>query len=165
MKKKFALIITVILAITLFSGTIAFASGGSETQGAQDRSQYMDQIREQAKVCLENRAQIATLKSQLVDLRAQSKAHLKEMKNNTDSVTDEQLEAAKSITAQIKDVRAQLRATNASMREYKQSLKTARRSRDYEGIIAAYGDVIRVQEQRITLLQQLTELHEQIIAL
>jgi len=165
MKKKLGLMIAVVLAVTLFTGTVAYAAGGNgpaETQGAApSRSQYMEQIREQVQEVYANRAQIAELNAQLVQLRDQTRLHLQEMCDNPDNVTDEQLEAARTIAAEMKTVREQLAATNTEMRQYRQELRTARQSRNYEGIVAAYGDVIRLQEQRITMLQQLVQLHEQ----
>jgi len=167
MKKKIVFMIAVVLALTVFTGTIAYAgngngSGGSETQGtAQDRSQYMEQIREQVEEVYANRAQIAALNAQLVQLRDQTREHLQEMCDNPDAVTDGQIAAAQSITAEIKAVREQLVATNTEMRQHRQTLRSMRQSRNYEGIIEAYGDVLRIQEQRITMLQQLVQLHEQ----
>ncbi len=169
MKKKIVLMIAVALAVTLLTGTVAYAAGGNgpaDTQGAaQSRSQYMEQIREQVQAVLNNSAEIDTLRAQLIELREQTRTHLEEMYNNPDSVTDAQIEAAKTISAQIQTARQQLAATNNDMRQYRLQLRSARRTRDYEGIIAAYDNVLRIQEQRITLLQQLVQLHEQACAL
>ena len=169
MKKRIALMIAVVLALTLFTGTVAYATGGNgpnETQGAaQDRSQYMEQIREQVQQVYANREQIAALNAQLTQLRDQTQLHLQEMCDNPDAVTDEQLEAARNIAAEIRTVREQLVATNTEMRQNRQTLRSMRQSRNYEGITTAYGDVLRIQEQRITMLQQLVQLHEQACAL
>lgn len=166
MKKKLTLMIAVVLAVTLFTGTVALAGNGNNAPGmTQDRVQYMDQIRDQIEEVLANRSQLAALRGQLVELREQTRDHLQELKNNSDGVTDAQLEAAQSIANQIKTAREALNATNDNMRQYRQELRTARRSRNFEGMIAAYNGVISVQEQRIQLLQQLVALHEQAIAL
>ena len=166
MKKKLTLMIAVVLAVTLFTGTVALAGNGNNAPGmTQDRLQYMDQIRDQIEEVLANRSQIAALRGQLVELREQTRDHLQELKNNPDGVTDTQLEAAQSIADQIKAAREAMNATNGDMRQTRQELRTARRNRDYEGMITAYNAVIKVQEQRIQQLQKLVELHKQAIAL
>ena len=165
MKRKIALMIAVVLAISLFTGTIALASngnGGGEPQGTQDRQQDMDRIRDQIDDCRENRVQIAALNAQLLELRTQTRTRLQQMRDNPDGVTDEQVESVRNIAAQIRTLREQLNSTNQGMRQQRQALRSARRGRNYEGIMAAYGEVIGIQEQRITMLQQLVALHQQV---
>ena len=139
--------------------------GTGEPQGRQDGSQDMDRIRDQIEECIENRAQIAALNAQLLELRTQTRTRLQEMRDNPDSVTDEQIEAARNIAAEMQTLRERLTATNQEMRQQRQTLRNVRRARNYEGIIAAYGDILRIQEQRITMLQQMVELHQQVCSL
>ena len=168
MKRVLLLVITVALALTAFSAT-AFAAGGERlgeaAQRAQERADFLNKIQPLINQVVANRAEILSLKADLASQRSAAATHLATLKANPDAVTDDQLAEAQRLKDEIKDCRINLKDTDSQMREYRQQLRTSRRSRDYDSVEAAYNGIISIQQQRITLITQLIDLNKQVAAI
>ena len=162
------LTLTVMIAMSLFTAT-SFAAGGEwadkAAERARERAERLQEIQPLIDEVIANRAELVALKVELAAERATAAAHLAELKANPDGVTDEQLAEAQSIKAEIKACRDDLKGTNESMIQNLQQLKTARHSRDYDSVGAAYNGIIAMQHARIESIRQLIELNKQAAAI
>jgi chromosome segregation ATPase len=168
MKRVILLVLTVALTLAAFSAT-AFAAGGERlgeaAQRAQERADFLNKIQPLIDEVADNRAELLSLKAELASQRSAAAAHLAALKADPDAVTDDQLATAQRLKGEIKDCRASLNNTDTQMKEYRQQLKTSRRSRDYDSVEAAYNGIISLQQQRITLITQLIDLNKQVAAI
>ncbi len=163
MKKRIAIISAVVFALTLFTGTIAYA--GNFADKVQTRIDRLEKVRPLLQEVVANRTEIKSLNTKLRAEHLNAKANIKKLLGDVGSITNEQIEEIQSLAADIRGCRNALAATNPQMVQYRQELRTARRSRDYAGIEKAYGNIIGVQEARITQINKLIELNQKIAAL
>ena len=169
MKRKITIILAVIFVLTLFTGTVAYADNGSGIGGrierTQDRLEFLKAAQPLIEEVAENREQIHNKVDQLKTLREQAKAHIKALKENSGALTEEQIQLIQSLTQQLKDCRAALKNTNTEMVQQRQHLREMRRNRNYDEVLAAYGNIISIQERRITQLDKMIGINQQIIAI
>lgn len=169
MKRKLTVIITAILVLTLLTGTVAYADGGSrigdKIQKAQDRLDFLKAVQPLIDEVKDNRDQIKIKVDQLKNLRQQAKQHIKTLKENPGALTDEQIELIQSLSQQLKDCRNVLKDTNPNMVQQRQNLREQRRSRNYEAILTTYGNIISIQKDRMLDLDKMISINQQIIAI
>ncbi len=167
MKRKIAVIISVVLVLSLITGTVAYAGNGNGSGDTADKGQERQKFLEQLSPLIQqikaNREQIQALHTELIEVHQQARAHVAELRENTDEVTDEQLDELKGLVKQLRDCRNDLVDTNPDMVRERLRLRNMKRSRNYEEILAAYGSVIRLQEQRMEQMQKMIQINEQII--
>lgn len=166
MKRRLAVILAVILTIAMITGTVAYADNGSKIGNAIDKAQqrldFLKKIQPLIEQIQANRQQIVSLRADLKNQRQLAQAHIAQLKTNPGSLTQEQLQAMQTITAQIKECRKTLSATNPQMEAARQSLRAARKSKDYDAVLAAYNSVIALQGTRVEQINKLIGLYKQV---
>ncbi len=177
MKKRLAVVLTIVLALSILLGTVAYAAPGDgngagaqptdkgqPTDQAMKRWQFMEQVKPLIQKIANNREQIRTMTQELAALRLQVKEHLGDLKDDPESLTEEQIQLLKQLRTQLRECKDALIATNGDMSQHRLRLRQMRRDRNYEEVLAAYGKVITVQEERMQQLSKMKEICGQIIS-
>ena len=169
MKRRIGLILAVILIVSLVTGTVAFAAGnGENSQQPQEPQQtgqgntFWEDIRPLIQQAKANREQIRTLNLELTTLHYEAKAHLGELRENPDAITEEQIEQVQTLIASVIQCRTALQATGPEMVQYRQSYRNAMQNRNRENIEEALGSIIMIQEERLDCIREMIALNEQI---
>lgn len=179
MKKKIAIVLTIVLTLSLLMATVAYAEPGDSqptdngqpsapaqpSNKAAERLQFLEQVKPLLQEIKANHEQIKTMRAEFKALRQQVKELLRNLKQNPEALTDEQIQQLKSLKTQLHDHREVLRGTNANMVQQRQTLRQMRRARNYEGVLAAYGNVVTLQNERMQQLSKMKEICQQILAI
>lgn len=167
MKKRIAIVLSVIFIFTIFTGSVAYAANGNNTDntsnGIKTRSEYINEIKPLVDEIVANRAEIKSLKTELVQVRQKTKSYIKGLKAEVGSITQEQIEKLQGILSEIKECRTTLIGTDTLMIRHRDSLRSTIRSRNYEAIKTAYQNIITVQQKRIEQIKKLIQLNKEIL--
>ncbi|MEZ4358488.1 MAG: hypothetical protein R2876_07770 [Eubacteriales bacterium] len=168
MKKRIAIILSVVFIFTVFTGSVAYAANGNNSSsttsnGMKTRSQYIEEIKPLVNEIVANKEQIKSLTRELNTVRQQAQVCIENYKEDIDSVTEEQIQEMQRIMSQIKECNTTLKNSNASMEKNRQNLRTMKQNKNYEAIKTAYKNIISIQEQRIERIQKLIELNKEIL--
>jgi len=166
MKKKLSLAFAILFAFTLITGSVAFAAPGDKVQEKIDKAQqrlvFLQEIKPLIEEIANNRQQIKSLNSQLKTAHSEAKSHINALKANLSSLTSEQLTKIETLTQELKKCREDLKATSPKMINDRQTIRSERKTRNYDALKAAYENVSSIQKSRITLLNKLIDLNKQI---
>ena len=172
MKKRFALVLVLAFAASLLLSTTAYAAPGDQgnpggniqdrIERAQERLQFLETIQPLVQTMQENREAVVALREQLREQAQLARAHVLALRAQLDDLTDEQLALMQQLHQQLQERRHELAQTNPNMRHLTQQIRAGRRNRDYDSIVDAYNQVISMQQQRLTIMQQLIDINAQI---
>jgi|GEM_PF-3679854 len=160
MRKK---IITGILLVCLMGlGSQVYAATAEITAPAakgalQERIQNIRDIRSEIQPQLatirDNRTEILELRAEARRAHSAAVAHIKELRQDVDNLTDEQIDALKDAVDILRQHRIDFSATLGDIWTETLVIRSARRDQDVEQIKDALDRIIAVQAERIELLE------------
>jgi Spy/CpxP family protein refolding chaperone len=164
--KKTAVIIAIIVGICLvLNSAVVFAADNTKAgnleqkvdklqQKAQNLKNWNDQIRPLLEQTRTNRADILKLRSDLLNNRSQVKSKIEALRQQKDSLTDEQVAQLKACLEAIKADKTDMKNTIGSVHNQLVTFRAARTDRDIDKAKAALQQVLNIQQQRIDLLNK-----------
>lgn len=167
MKRKIAIILVVVFAVILFTGTVAYAEEKTKADKVHEKVQEkLEALKEMEPILAEisaNRTEVRALSQELRAQHKACKAYISGLRENPDEITEEQIQEFKDILAEIRGHREELKSTNPQMVSERQNFRTARKNRDYDSMKTALQNIVGLQEERIVKLNGLIDLYKQII--
>lgn len=173
MNKRIAVVLAIVLTLSLLMATVAYAGSGDSqptnngqpSDRAAQRNQFLEQVKPLVQEIKANREQIKTMRTEFKALRQQVKEHLGNLKQNSEALTDEQIQLLKNLKTQLRDRKDALIGTNINMSQERLTLRQMRRARNYEAVLTAYGNIITIQKERMEQLSNMKTICQQILAI
>ncbi len=171
-------ILSVFLALLMLAfGAIAYAAPGNGQNGAgnrpgeemrdngSDRQQHRNRMRERAQMVQSNNSELAELRDEVRDKLRQIRDELRKLRQDPDSLTEEEIAEIREKLELIRDDRRQLAGTQGLIREETLRLRLHKQAMDYAGAAMDFDNICEVQEDRIKALKALSADLEELLEL
>ncbi len=173
MKKITACVLMICL---LGLGTLAYAETPSEgastdtkkplallQQKVQTAKELYSQLQPQIAEIRDNRTEILGLRAEARKAYDAAAEHVKELKENRDNLTDEQVGELKQAIKTLRQYRLELSGTIGNIHTEVLEIRAARREQNIEQIKESLAEIIAIQEERIELLKSSIEVMNRVL--
>jgi len=164
MKKILA---AVLVLLMLASGTIAYAAPGNgqsgmsnghggEMKDSDSDQQHRNRMRETAKLAKSTNSQLNELRDEVRDKLHQIRDEIRLLKQDPESLTEEEISEIREKLELLGDDRAQLAGTHGLIRGETLRLRLYKRTKDLAGAAQCFDKIYEIQEERIKALKELS---------
>jgi len=162
-------ILAVFLALLMLAfGTIAYAAPGNGQSGmgnghseemkdsGSNQQQHRNRMRETAQLAKSTNSELTELRDEVRDKLRQIRDEIKKLRQDTDSLTEEEITEIRERLELLRDDRAQLAGTHGLIRAETLKLRLHKRTKDFAGAAQCFEKICAVQEERIEALKELS---------
>ncbi|NLI91183.1 MAG: hypothetical protein GX434_02950 [Peptococcaceae bacterium] len=122
-----------------------------KVQNIKNWNQEIKPLLEQAR---SGRVEIIRLRSQLLNMRGQLESKIQQLRQQKDNLTDDQIAQLKACLEAIKADKTGIKDTLGGIHSQLPGLRGAKKDQDLEKAKAALQEIIKVQQERINLLNK-----------
>jgi len=126
-------------------------------QWAQELKPLFDQVRT-------NKVEILKLRGQLESTRGQINAKINELRQQKDTLNDEQIARLKECLQVLKDDKTDIKGLLGDTRQDISNLRAGKKSQDIEQAKASLENIIKAQQERIDLLNKTIDDMQKVLA-
>lgn len=119
----------------------------------QNMADLKAEVQPQITEIRQNRTETLQLRAELRETYKAAVQHIKALKSNPDQLTEAQIAQLKQSKETLKQIKLDLAASKGDVRTEVQALKAARQQKDIDKIKAGLDNIITIQHDRITLIE------------
>ena len=158
------IISVMLLSALLLTGNVTYAQAATLssaktniTQSVSDYKAKLAELTPLLQTIRSNRTQIIELRANARNAYNKAKSHIKDLKQNKENLTSEQIQAIKDSLNVLKQDKQVLGDTMGDIAHELPDLRTARRDKNIEKVKSSLNTFIGVQNTRITELQKIID--------